>query len=239
MAGKNGKIPSPDLSTESYDAAGRLGLELREDRSAEMQRRRWVVGLSMLGVTLAQLMALQQTGVVKRLPDLPLPGEDSNRVHEDAHAYKRLATPNAILQVISFGATAALAAMSGSDRARRQPWLPLALFAKTGYDSFIAVKQAQEAVGRKQRVSSYAAVSALSSFACLAIAAIDAATAGRGVAAEGARRYPQVRDAARERSSRLIERGSNVRDRAMAGGARLWERVPFRRENGVGDLGAR
>jgi hypothetical protein len=206
----NGKTPAPDLRTTDIEAARRLSWELRNDSSGEMQRRRWVVGLSMLGVTLAQLMALQQTGIVRRLPDIPGPRVDPDEVNKDAYAYRRLAMPNALLQVVSFGATAALAAAGGSDRSRRRPWLPLLLLAKTGFDGWLAARQAREALARTHRVESYAALSGLATLACVGLAAFDAWAAGRAVAEEGRARYPQVRDSAREQGRKLLERGRGV-----------------------------
>jgi hypothetical protein len=214
----NGKTAAPDLPKTDIEAARRLSWELRHDSSGEMQRRRWVVGLSMLGVTLAQLMALQQTGIVRKLPDVPGPRVDPDEVNKHAYAYRRLALPNALLQVISFGATAALAAAGGSDRARRRPWLPLALLAKTGFDGWLAAREAQDALRHTRRVESYAALSGLTTLACIGLAAFDAWSASRAIADEGRARYPQVRDAARERGRRALEQGRDLleqgRDRA-------------------------
>lgn len=208
-----------DLSTRDGDSAQRLGAELRFDDSTEMRRRRWIVGISLVGVTLAQIMTLKQVGIVRSLPDLPSDGA-SDRVIEDGHAYKRLETPNAVLQIISYGATAALAAMGGSDRSRTAPWLPLALLGKTAYDSFISVKQAQEALGRREQVSAYPALSLLGAFACLGLAAVDALSAGKSVGAQGKQAWPGLRDGVGDRSSALWARGRDLADR----GAGLFSR---------------
>lgn len=213
-----------DLSTRDSDAAARLGAELRFDDSAEMKRRRWIVGISLLGVTLAQIMTLKQVGLVRQLPDLP-GDEASDRVVDDGHAYKRLETPNAVLQIISYGATAALAAMGGSNRSKEAPWLPLALLGKTAYDSFISVKQAQEAVGRREQVSVYPALSLVGAFACLGLAAYDALGAGKAVSARGADAWPGLRDGARDRTRGLTERGSALFARGRELGSGLFSRA--------------
>lgn len=216
-----------DLSTRDSDGAQKLAAALQSDRSPEMRRRRWIVGISLVGVTLAQIMTLKQVGILGRLPDLP-GDEVSDRVVDDGHAYKRLETPNAVLQIISYGATAALAAMGGSNRSRETPWLPLALLGKTAYDSFISVKQAQEAIGRREQVSVYPALSLLGAFACLGLAAIDALSAGKSVGGKGAEAWPGVRDGFKDRTGGLTDRGSALwaRGRELAGrGGGLFSRA--------------
>jgi hypothetical protein len=39
-----------------------LSRELREGNSPDLIRRRWIIGLSMLGVTMGQIVSLYQTG---------------------------------------------------------------------------------------------------------------------------------------------------------------------------------
>lgn len=214
--------PDADLKTSDPTHAERLGQELRFDRSAEMRRRRWIVGISLIGVSLAQIMTLKQVGIVRSLPDLPVRDSD-DAVVDDAHAYARLETPNAVLQIVSYGATAALAAMGGAQRAERMPWLPLALLGKTAYDGFVSVKQAQDAVGRREQVSVYPALSLVGAFVCLGLAAVDAFGAGKSMSARGAQAWPSVRDGVRQRGSALAERGRGWKDR----GADLWSRTPF------------
>jgi hypothetical protein len=203
----NGKTPALKLPAAEIEAARRLSWELRNDSSAEMMRRRWVVGLSLVGVSLAQLMALQQTGILRKLPDFPSRLTDPDAVNKAAWAYRRLATPNALFQVLSFGVTAALAAAGGSDRARRRPFLSLALFAKTGFDGFMAAKQAQEALSRSRRVETWPTLSALGVLGSIGLAAVDAWAAARTLGDQGMRRYPEVRDGARARGRRLLDQG--------------------------------
>jgi hypothetical protein len=216
-----------DLSTRDSDSAQRLGAQLRFDTSSEMRRRRWIVGISLVGVTLAQIMTLKQVGILKSVPDLP-DRAGGERVVTDGHAYKRLETPAAVLQIISYGATAALAAMGGSNRSRETPWLPLALLGKTAYDSFISVKQGQEALSRREGVSLYPALSMVGAFACLGLAAVDALSAGKSVGSRGAHAWPGLRDGVRERAGGVTERGSALwaRGRELAGrGGGLFSRA--------------
>ena len=58
-------------------------------------------------------LSLYQLGVIGRLPELPLPGFDANRVDASAQAYQLLGSPDATLGVVSYSVTAALAALGG------------------------------------------------------------------------------------------------------------------------------
>jgi len=104
-------------------------------------KRRWVVGLSMVGVAAGQLVSLYQTGIIKHLPDPPGPF-DSDRVDASEYAYSRFSAPDGPLMVTLYGLTAFLA--SGPNRAEKAPWLPVALAVKALYDLGTAVELARE-----------------------------------------------------------------------------------------------
>jgi len=90
------------------------------------------------------VITLYQMGVIKRLPDPPLPKVDSERVVSSDEAYNRLAAPDAVLGVNSYALTMALAAMGGKDRARKTPWIPLALAGKIMFDLFQVVRMTRK-----------------------------------------------------------------------------------------------
>ena len=48
-----------------------LSEELRKGNNPHMSRRRAIIGLSMLGGSMGQLVTLYQTGIVSHLPDPP------------------------------------------------------------------------------------------------------------------------------------------------------------------------
>ena len=121
-----------------------LSDELRSATSPDMRRRRWLVGLSLLGSTIGQIVTLYQVGIVKHLPDPPGGLFDSNRVNASTYAYKRLQMPDAVLMIGTYAATAALAASGGKDRAERTPLLPVALAAKTLFDVATNLQLARE-----------------------------------------------------------------------------------------------
>lgn len=67
-----------------------LSQELREGKDPHMTRRRWIIGLSMLGGSMGQLVSMYQTGIIDHLPDPPIP-------HVDATVLMRLTTLTADL----------------------------------------------------------------------------------------------------------------------------------------------
>lgn len=147
-----------------------LSHELRGAQTPDLQRRRWIIGLSLLGTVMAQAVTLYQTGVVRRLPDPPLPGIDSNKVDASAYAYKRLSTPDGVMMLVSYGVTAWLAAAGGKDRAAAQPLLPLAMGLKVVGDTALALELGREEWQENRALCAYCQVATLASLALLALA---------------------------------------------------------------------
>src|ERR1043165_1031580 len=112
------------------EKATRLSRELRTQTSPDLRRRRGIVGLSMLASATMGLIALYQTGLIKHLPEPPLPMLDADKVNGSPQAYERFATPDAILGLGSYAATMGLAAMGGADRPRPLPGVAPAAAAK-------------------------------------------------------------------------------------------------------------
>jgi Mn-containing catalase len=54
--------------------ATKLSRYLCEGDDPDLRRRRWVIGLSLVGTAAGQIVGLYQTGIVKHLPDPPLRG---------------------------------------------------------------------------------------------------------------------------------------------------------------------
>ena len=154
-----------------------LSKELREGNSPDLERRRWIIGLSMVGASMAQVVSLYQTGVIKELPELPLPFFEANRVDASEYAYSRLNTPDDPLMLINYGITAWLASTGGENRARENPLVPIAMGAKILVDSIAAAELAREEWSENQAFCEYCQVATLCSFASLALAAPEVMTA--------------------------------------------------------------
>jgi hypothetical protein len=122
----------------------RLSRELRLGHSDDLERRRWAFGLSLFGAAIGGVVGAYQLGLIRRLPDPPLGPFDSEKVDASDYAYKRMDTPDGALMLLTYSVTAVLAAAGGQDRARTRPWLPIALAAKSAYDSATALQLARE-----------------------------------------------------------------------------------------------
>jgi uncharacterized membrane protein len=159
----------------------RLSRELRTATDPDLRRRRWVLGLSLVGIAAAKIVTLYQMGILRRLPDLPVRPFDATKVDKAPYAYSRLQTPDGALMLVSYAVTAALAAAGGRDRARRNPALPLALGAKTLYDSATALKLAQEEWRDTRALCGYCQAATVASLLSAAIALPEAARALRHI----------------------------------------------------------
>jgi uncharacterized membrane protein len=154
-----------------------LSRQLREDTSDDLARRRWTVGLSFVGVGAGMVVGLYQMGILRRLPDLPSTYFDATRVDASDYAYKRMATPDALLMVASYAVTAILAGAGGRDRAREHPALPIALAAKTVYDAGLALKLGKEEWDENGALCGYCQAATLASIASVALAVPEAVRA--------------------------------------------------------------
>ena len=156
-----------------------LSHDLRLHAGPDMRRRRWLVGLSLFGVAIGQVITLYQTGIIRRLPDPPADLFASERVNASDYAYKRLQVPDAVLMIGTYAATAALAAAGGRDRAERTPLLPVALAAKTLFDVGTNLKLAREEWADNRALCVYCQTASLVSVVSAALALPEAA---RGLA---------------------------------------------------------
>jgi hypothetical protein len=117
-----------------------LSREWRLGSGAFLPQRRAIIGLSMVSALSMGLITLYQVGIIKHLPEPPLPGLDADRVDASAEAYSRFSTPDGVLGLGNYVATMGLAAMGGQDRAKERPWIPLALAAKVAFDTSQAIR---------------------------------------------------------------------------------------------------
>lgn len=202
-----------------------LSRQLRTDHSPVMQRRRWIVGLSLAGVTIGQIVSLFQTGIIKDLPDPPVGPFDSARVDASDYAYKRLQTPDALFMIITYGITAALAGAGGRDRARTNPALPLALAGKAAYDAAVCTQLGVEEWKTNKALCAYCQVATLISYATLALSLVEAGDALRTVQGKAPTAAAKARRAADKRFGGALD---SVR-----------ERTPWQRKRSLEDLARR
>lgn len=147
-----------------------LSRELREAQNPDLTRRRWLVGLSLLGVAMGQIVSLYQMGILKNLPDPPVGPFDSARVDASEYAYKRLQTPDALIMVVTYGLTAWLAGAGGKDRATATPLLPVVMGLKIVTDAATSLELGREEWNDNKALCVYCQVATVASLASLVIA---------------------------------------------------------------------
>ncbi len=143
-------------------------------RGKSLARRRGVAVLSLLAAGSMGMVAAYQLGLIRDLPDPPLPGFDSEKVAGSTEAFATLGMPDAVLGLGSYAVTLGLAAMGGGDRAATRPWLPLALAAKVSLDAAIAGRKALGQWPRHRALCSWCLVAAGASFASVPLALPEA-----------------------------------------------------------------
>ena len=172
---------SGGVGRSSSEGAERVSDDLRRRASPHLRQRRRQTAL-MLGATAAMgVVALYQTGLVRHLPDPPLPGFDSDRVDASGEAYETLKTPDATLGIASYGATLALVGMGGAERAESRPWIPLLAAAKLGYDGAGAAWLTAEQITKHRALCFYCLLASAATWAALAQAVPEARYALRSL----------------------------------------------------------
>ncbi len=141
-----------------------LSRQLREGTGGFLEERRGVVKGALVGAASMGLISLFQMGIIKHLPEPPLFFFDADTVDASEEAYRWLSTPDAPIGLASYGATVVLAAMGGQDRARRSPWLPLLLIAKTGADAAQAAKLTKDQITKHGALCAWCLLAAGATF---------------------------------------------------------------------------
>lgn len=158
-----------------------LGRELRDGTGNFLDHRRAGVVLAMVSMASLAIVALYQLGMLKRLPEPPIPGLDAEKVNGSTEAYHLLKTPDAVLGLGSYAATLGLVAMGGANRAQTQPWLPLALAAKAALDTFQAASLTRKSWVNYRAFSLYSLITATATFLTLPIVLPEAYAAWRNL----------------------------------------------------------
>jgi uncharacterized membrane protein len=164
-----------------WQEARDISLQLRTSASAVMRRRRGVVGLSLLAASAMGVIGLYQTGLIRHIPEPGLPPLDADEVDASPEAYRKLSTPDALLGLGSYAATAALAAMGGENRAERRPWIPLALAGKVGFDLVQASLLTRDQWVRHGSFCSWCLMATAATVAAVPLALPEAVKALRGL----------------------------------------------------------
>jgi hypothetical protein len=150
-------------------AARELRDELRSSTDFTIRRRRGIVGLCAFSSAVLGGIALFQVGILKRLPDPPLPCFHADDVNGSARAYSLMRTPDALLGMASYAVTGCLAGMGKQDRWKTARWIPLAMGAKAICDAGMAGKLSVEQGTKFGKFSIWSLLVAGATFGTLAL----------------------------------------------------------------------
>ena len=144
-----------------------------------MTRRRGII-LTSFGAGLCMMtIALYQTGVTRRLRDLPSRRIRSSRTLPPMPPASPigLPIPDSLLGLVSYATTAALAALGGPDRHRRTPILTLLMSAKVAGDAALGAVLMGVQWTWYRAFCMYCVTASLLSFAAAALAVPETRTA--------------------------------------------------------------
>ena len=133
---------------------------LRRGDSPYLQARRRAAGLQLGAAAALGVVALYQFGLLRSIPEPPLPGVDADRVDASGEAYVMLNTPDSTIGIASAGVSLILAGVGGANRHEEQPWIPLLLLAKSVADAAGGAYLFVEQVTKHKKVCSWCTVSA-------------------------------------------------------------------------------
>lgn len=162
-------------------AAERVSDDLRRGTGSALRARRRQMAL-MLGASAAMgVVTAYQAGLLRRLPDPPLFGVDSNKVDASGEAYFHLHTPDAALALASYGASMALIGMGAADRAQRQPLIALLSAAKLASDAVGAAYLTVEQISKHRALCAWCLAATAASAAAVPAALPEARAALRAL----------------------------------------------------------
>lgn len=173
--------PSGGIGRRSSAAAERVSDDLRRHTGDFLDERRRLAGLSLLASGAMGVVAAYQTGLLRSLPEPPLPLLDADRVDASGEAYVQLRVPDAALGLLSYAATLALATAGDRNRSTDLPLLPLAVLAKVGIDALGGLYLTLEQGTKHRRFCSWCLAASAASLAMVPTALPEARAAWRAL----------------------------------------------------------
>jgi uncharacterized membrane protein len=147
--------------------------ELQEGNTSELQRRRGIIGFSLLGIASMTAVTLLQTGMIKHLPDPPVGNFDSDRVNSSDTAY-RFGLPDGPVSLASLALNIPIAAFGGAERVRKHPWLSIFAAGKAVAEAVAASWYFYQMPAKEKAWCGYCVSGALANIAIAALAIPEA-----------------------------------------------------------------
>ncbi len=157
-----------------------LRRELQNSNKSDLNLRRGVIGLSLVGMAAMTAVTLFQTGVVKHLPDPPIAGFDSDKVNSSDTAYA-LGVPDGALSLASLAANIPLAAFGGENRVSDAPLIPLAAAAKATVEAAVAGWYFYQMPTKEKAWCGYCIVGAMTNWGIAALTLMEAKKAWKSL----------------------------------------------------------
>lgn len=154
--------------------------ELQNGRNENLKLRRGVIALSLLGIGAMTAVSLFQTGIVKHLPDPPLPDFDSDKVNSSDTAYA-LGVPDGTLSLASLAVNIPLASFGGADRTEKLPLVPLAAAAKASVEAVVAGWYFYQMPAKEKKWCAYCIVGAATNLGIAALTLMEAKNAWKSL----------------------------------------------------------
>lgn len=161
-----------------------LSGDLREGSSTFLKLRRGIVGLSFFSAGVMGGIALYQIGILKKIPEPDWSKFDAEKVNGSAEAYSHFATPDALLGLVNYGATACLAGMGAQKRWETHPWIPIGMAAKTLLDAAFAGKLTIDQWTKYRAFCFWCLLTTAATFTALPLAIPETKAALRGLTGE-------------------------------------------------------
>jgi uncharacterized membrane protein len=136
---------------------------LRNGDSEDLDRRRKIILLSAFALCDFGFIALYQTGVIKKLPDIPLPIFDSNKVNGSKDSYQ-MGTPDATIATLNHAINIVLSAAGGNEAASRKPGFDVALGAVVLGNAAGAVRFMMNMITKQKKICIYCTTGAIINF---------------------------------------------------------------------------
>lgn len=148
-----------------------LSQYLRLGEGSYLVWRRGIVVASFVAALCMQIVALYQMGILSHVPEPPLPGLNADAVDAAPEAYSPLGLPipDALLGLVSYSVTAALAGLRGDDRVSHWPWLVIVLALKILVDAAMAGWLSYEQWSKHRAFCSWCLLAALATFASVGL----------------------------------------------------------------------
>ena len=157
-----------------------LRRELQNGTSEDLNYRRGIIALSLIGMGAMTAVTLLQTGIVKHLPDPPLPYFDSDKVNSSDTAYA-MGVPDGAMSLASLAANIPLASFGGENRAEKMPLVPLAAAAKSTVEAVVAGWYFYQMPTKEKKWCGYCIVGAAANVGIAALSLFEAKKAWKNL----------------------------------------------------------